>query len=426
MSDSDNLVELVGTGNSGDFVLQTQGGAEGFRNVSQYWLPKTLTYDEMMERLQRHYDRRKDVLSPFGGFKAEARDKGIVFIAQGGPDDGAAYTMTEHALGQYLGRLDIPRAAVFDLLNDRAYPNDAEKVKISRDLTDRELAVEIINNGLRHFHSRGDNAKKKFRFRTYDDTKQINAVLTERYSCVDNRWYLNIVNELIPGGRYSHFSRANDNTIYGNVLIPDSIREEKDSEYGGMLSLSNCEIGIRELEQYPSIFRAICMNGCIWDRSKGVRLKKRHIGLELNDLKVEIVKNLTKQIRIAHDGIDKLLATDADAYKAGDVKMARIFAAVGERFKLSKKHVIQSQIEWSTSEKESRSLFGVVNAVTRAGQKFDNAQWVQMDEVGGDLTRFKPDDWNSLLGRAKSFTETEVQSWFSDKKYLETAMAVAV
>jgi len=36
-------------------------------------------------------------------------------------------------------------------------------------------------------------------------------------------------------------------------------------------------------------------------------------------------------------------------------------------------------------EKQDRNLFGVVNAVTRAGQTFDNTGWVKFDEIGGDL-----------------------------------------
>lgn len=422
---SDNLEKLVGSGHSGDFVLNTQGGAEGFRNVSQFWLPKTLTYDEMMEKLQRHYDRRKDVLAPFSGFKPtiNVETGKLGFVAQGGPDDGAVYTMTDHALGQYLARLDVPQSAVFDLLTDKPFPNKKEKIKITRDYQDSQLALKLIENGLRHFHSRGDNAKKNFRFRTYDDNKQINAVLSSKYSCVDNRWYLNIINALVPGGRYSHFNRADDNTIYGNVLIPDSIREEDDSEYGGMLSLSNCEIGKRRLSQYPSVFRAICMNGCIWDRSKGVRLNKRHAGLNLGDLKTEIVRNLNKQIPLLHDGIDKLLSTRAEAFYAADVKMARIFAAVGEKYGLGKKHVIQSMQQWATEEKGSRNLFGTIAGVTRAGQYFGNEDWVRLDEVGGDLASYGVDDWTSLLGRANSFKEDEVQGWFNDEKYLSVLAA---
>lgn len=411
--------KLVGTGNQGDFVLETQGGSEGFKNVSQYWLPKTQTFDEMRERLQKHYDRRLDIKTPFKGFRPAVVHPGkLVFVAQGGPTDGAEYTMTEHALKQYLLRLDIPYHGIFDLLENKMNPS-GKKVKIKRDSEDIGVVKTIIENGLRHYHSRGDNAKKVWRFRTYDDTKEIAAVLSEKYSCIDNRWYLEIINELIPGGRYSHFDRADDNTIYGNVLIPDSIRQESDSEYGGMLSLANSEIGDREISQYPSVFRAICMNGCIWDRTKGSILRHRHVGLVLDTLKRSIIDNVHKQIPLVNTGIDKLLATRAEDYKVPDVKMARIFVAVGERFNLDKKQTLQSLHQWAKYEKDNKNLFGVINGITRAGQTFGNKEWVKLDEAGGDMAKWNKDRWNSLIARAKSFTEDEVLAGISaDEDYV--------
>ncbi len=74
--------------------------------------------------------------------------------------------------------------------------------------------------------------------------------------------------KLIPGGRLSHW-RGDADTLWGNVLIPDTIRQESDSDYGGMVSIGNSEIRERRITSRPSVFRAICFNGCIWDREAG-------------------------------------------------------------------------------------------------------------------------------------------------------------
>jgi hypothetical protein len=422
---------LVGTGRMGDFVHTQQGtaGDKDFRNVSVGWYPQTQSYDEMMDGLQRHYDRRLDIMSPMAGMKPGVNDKGgFVLIAQGGPTDGAEYTLTEHALIQLLSRLDVQTTFRF-LLDDIHYPTsteDDEKIKVKRDKGDAETLVRVLENAMRHYAKRR-TAKEEMRFRTYDDTKEVQAVLTKQYSTVDNRWFLKIVNEMIPGGRYSHFTRADDNTIYGNVLIPDSIRKEDDSDYGGMLSLGNCEIGKRKIFQFPSVFRAICMNGCIWDQSKGVTLSKRHRGIhDLDSFKASIVANLQTQIPLAHEGIDRLLNTRAEEFKAKDVSMARIFVAVAEMFKLAPRHLVQTRMEWQQHERQSKNLFGVVNALTRAGQKFDNETWSAMDAAGGALTKWNGARWNKLVERAKSFDDEEVAAAYSkDKKYLASVATVS-
>lgn len=422
--------KLVGNGNSGDFVLQSQGTAadKGFRNVSQFWYPQTQSFDETMEALQRHYDRRRDLRSKLVGMKPGVSSDGkFVLTAQGGPTDGAEYTLTDHALTQYLSRIDVQTTFRY-LLDDITYPqtnkNNAPRVKVARDSGDVQTFVKVVENGLRHFNSRTSGGND-FLFRTYDDTKEVQAVLTSEYSPIDNRWFLNIINELIPGGRYSHFTRADDNTIYGNVLIPDSIRQEDDSDYGGMLSLSNCEIGKRKLSQYPSIFRAICMNGCIWDQTSGSAYSKRHRGLnDLDEVKANIVQNLTVQIPLVHSGIDKLLDTRAAAYSAKGVKMSRIFVAVADMFKLQPKHLIRSVFEYNQHEKADKNLFGVVAGLTRAAQAFSNDEWVGLDAAGGALINWKPERWDGLLNKAKAYDEDEVQAAFkADEKYLATLSA---
>ncbi len=52
-----------------------------------------------------------------------------------------------------------------------------------------------------------------------------------------------------------------------------------------MVSVSNCEIGKRALGSLPSLFRAICMNGCIWGQAYGEKIKVVHRGeIDLDQL----------------------------------------------------------------------------------------------------------------------------------------------
>jgi hypothetical protein len=63
-------------------------------------------------------------------------------------------------------------------------------------------------------------------------------------------------------------------------------------------------------------------------------------------------------------------------------------------------------------ERTDRNLFGVVNAVTRAGQTFDNVGWVKFDELGGSLLDMTDNRWSAIKQRADSYTEKEIEAVF--------------
>ena len=129
------------------------------------------------------------------------------------------------------------------------------------------------------------------------------------------------------------------------MLIPDTIREESDSDYGGMLSIGNSEIGERRISSMPSIFRAICMNGCIWDQTAGKGINQVHRGkIDLDQLFLVIKENLEVQIPLLPQGIERLLGTRRMAEKN-----SFLFASTGVRptesdYSMKSRNMIQQDI----------------------------------------------------------------------------------
>jgi hypothetical protein len=105
----------------------------------------------------------------------------------------------------------------------------------------------------------GVDQDKQRLIRTWSDGT-LRAFLSQKYTIVNNAWFLDVLSKAIPGGVVSHW-KGDADSIFGNVLIPDTIRAEADSDFGGMLSVGNSEIGTRRISSLPSVFRAICMNG---------------------------------------------------------------------------------------------------------------------------------------------------------------------
>jgi hypothetical protein len=393
--DTLKIDSAVGTGS---FVKTLSDGAgnvgfqDGF-HVHKTWFAKCLTFDQVMESITKSEEEREDRLVDLKDINPMVGDGGK-FVFEIGSEQ---YRPTDWALAQFAGRLNLPSSSVIrELLNRK-----------DSDWEDADVAVRIAKNSMR----RADQ-DKKYRLRTYKDGT-LRAFVTDKYAPIDNRWYMETLNELLPNSVYSHW-RGDDDTIYGNILMPDTILnygQDDDSDYGGMLSIGNCEIGHRRISQKPSLFRSICMNGCIWGQTEGKSIDRRHIGtIDLVDLKKRIVDNVEKQLPLIPLGVRKFLGLRSFEV-VGSMKAT--LAAICSKHKLDKNESTEMLLQFSQHEKDHRNLFGVVNAITRAGQTMDNESWVRLDELGGELVDYTKDRWESINRFASSMSVKDIDEVFA-------------
>ena len=402
---------IEGEGRSGDFVHEGQDMAtkKGFGNVSKLWYDKTISYDEGMELLESDRGHRQDHLVTRSQMLFDVRpiDGRIKF---GVEIDDQFYVPTDHALTQMVSKSCNGKGTGFVRSLVENLHDAKENVKIERDMQDAQTVLSIVRNGIRR-----TPVDTKFKVRCHDGGS-LRAFLSEKYAEVDNRWYLDQIKNIVPAGRLSHW-RGDSDTIFGNVLIPDTIREEDDSDYGGMVSIGNCEIGKRNVLSLPSLFRAICMNGCIWDQTKGFEIKVRHIGeIDLSSLALKIRDNIEKQIPLIPMGIERLLGIRAKGTDGIPIK--NLIAATAETHdELDKRGASAILRAWVTEESkiapEERSLFDIVNSVTRAGQSMDNQSWVKYDELGGLLVNYSERQWSNLKSRAESYEDKDFSRIFA-------------
>jgi len=393
MNDYQKL-EMTADKKAGSFVSNLQGrtgvGFEKNSHVHKDWYATTMSYEDAMENLQRGVDEREDILAPVKDIQAIVNDGGeFAFEVQ-----DREFVPTDWALQQFSIRSKVPSSTVIQKLRSQ---EDADDM-------DSEVMAYLANNSLRRL-----DQDKIYRMRTYTDGT-CRAFVTDKYAPIDNRWYLDQLRDNLPEGRLSHW-RGDEDTIFGNILLPDTIidyGQDDDSDYGGMLSIGNCEIGKRRISQVPSLFRSICLNGCIWGQCKGKEIKKRHIGeIDLQELSYAIYENIEAQLPLLDAGVRKLLALRE--LEVEDAKMQQVFATVAMDHKLTKKEVSEVFRQWGQFERDDRNLFGVVNAVTRAGQTLDNMSWVRFDGIGGSLMDTSESRWTGILNRAGSLQDKDLE-----------------
>lgn len=393
------MTMLVGSGRVGDFVHagQTMAKEQNFRNVSKLWYDKTISYEDGLQQLEEGKAETYDYKLPAGSVRAAVSDGGELVMVI----DGQEFLPTPHALRQLSG-VNFADCGTWTTENLRQPKlNQKGDVLYQRDRNDAETIATILENGRRRLDS-----KKELLFRTRTDgtLRAVMSASTRGYAIIDNRWYLELLKEVVPGGRLSHW-RGDADEIYGNILIPDSIRSESDSDYGGGLSVGNSEIGTRRICQFPWLFRAICMNGNIWDRTNGKATNKVHRGkVDLFSLGESIKANIVEQIPLTTAMVDTMLATRR--YLMGNLSSLAVIAAVAYNEKLSKSQ--GTAVYKAYGLEPDASLFGVVNAVTRAGQTLENEQWVNFDMIGGKMMQYGDKEWGNLLKKAESLEAKDI------------------
>lgn len=365
-------------------------------HVNKSWWDRCLTYDQVMDQAQRAAEDRQDLVVRSEEITAVAQGKEVMFSVR-----GQNFRPTDWALSQFSQRASVPSSTIIAGLREQ---EDCDEI-------DAAVMAAIANNALRRV-----DADKKYRLRTYKSDSTLRAFVTDKYAPIDNRWYLEVLHEFMPEGVFSHW-RSDEDTLYGNILLPDSVIDYSggdDSDYGGMISIGNCEIGKRRLSQYPSVFRSICFNGNIWGKVEGKGIRRRHIGnIDMIDMKKAIAENIQLQLPLINGHIERFLATKQ---MVADTSMLKVIAAVVEDTKITKKQGFEVFNQWNTNESEFNSLFGVINAITRAGQLYDSQTYVAFDEIAGELTGMTAKQWDATLKRADTF----------DAKKIESILAVAV
>jgi len=400
------MLEVTGT--TGNFVKQNQDMAtqQGFASVSKIWYDKTLSYDEFLDKLEEQRRSRVDIKATPSEVTVEVVDDQVKFNIK-----GQYFVPTEHAFKQACNWLDTPQTLFGHYTKPKEFNG---KVKYNRDSRDLGIIRSAFGLGMQRLKQ-----DKEFLFRTYTDGT-LRAMLSNLYKTIDNRWLIDILREVAPDGRVSHHDKSDCDTVSFNVLYPDSIiQDNEDGEFGVLSYMGNSEIGDGRLESYPSVFRAICMNGCIWDRVDGSVISVVHRGktVDLEALKAKIVTNIADQVPLRQEILDKFVALRKIEL---ETTVENVVAQVAIDNILAPNHAKEILKQFNENESGYPNMFGIVNAVTRAGQLFDRNTWNKFDRIGGHYLAMSESGLNSFLGRAKNIDEKKM------KKYLGFELATVV
>ena len=374
------------------------------RHVAKQWQAKCTPLADFIETVKAQSTHKVDVVKP----ESEIRLKDVDTLVDGTP-------LTDSGMNSLRMFTDIP-SSMINFLKEREYNDDMVKY-VNAELDRREN--EWNNKG---------KEKRSFNVRIRHDDEGndvIRAIVSERYGVIDNHEAMEMVANALPSlndALASHLSNDGDD-IFGNILLPDYMKSEPDSDYGVGIAFKNSEIRNSTFKISPFLFRAICLNGMIWGRMNSeINVNQRHMGkIDLGDLQLQVTHAIKVALTQGNDMLTLL------GY-AKQVKVQNPIATIAQLARDNKMTVEQGRL-WHKGYLDSlheakgdiheKTAFGIINGLTRSAQDYTGATREQMETTASFILAPSIDSdlqaiskrWGLIDDRAKQLEDKTVKQY---------------
>ena len=340
------------------------------RHVAKQWQAQCTPLADFIETVKSQSTNKVDVVKP----ESEIRLKDVDTLVDGTP-------LTDSGMNSLRVFADMP-SSIISFLKEREYNDDLVKY-MNTELDRRE--TQWNNKG---------KEKRTFNVRIRHDgegNNVVRAIVSERYGVIDNSEAMEMVANALPSlndALASHLFNDGDD-IYGNILLPDYMKSEPDSDYGVGIAFKNSEIRNSTFKISPFLFRAICLNGMIWGRMNSeINVNQRHMGkIDLGDLQLQVTQAIKVALTQGNDMLTLL------GY-AKQVKVTNPVAVIAQLARDEKMTIEQGKL-WHKGYLDSlherhgdvheKSAFGIINGLTRSAQDYTGASREEMETLASKI-----------------------------------------
>ena len=374
------------------------------RHVAKVWQDKCVPFADFVKTVQSQSENKVDNVKP----ESEIRLKDIDTLIDGTP-------LTESGLNSLRLFTDIP-SSMISYMKDRDYSDDLVRY-LNDDLNRRE----------KEWTGKGKDAREfRVRVRHDDDGNDIiRAIVSERYGVIDNHEALDMIVNALPSlddALASHLFNDGDD-IYGNVLLPDHMKSEPDSDYGVGIAFRNSEIRNSTFKISPFLFRAICLNGMIWGRMNSeIQINQKHLGkIDTADLQQQVRHAIAVALTQGNDMLTLL------GYSK-QVKVDNVLPVIAQICRDEKLTVAQGKL-WhkgyldslheTTGHFNDKTAFGIVNGLTRSAQDYNASTRENMETIASKILSPAIDSdlqaisrrWGLISERANILKDKEINQY---------------
>jgi hypothetical protein len=377
------------------------------RHVAKVWQDKCVSLEKFYDVLKAQQVSKVDVVKPESAIRL--KDAGTLL-------DGTP--LTKSGMNSLRLFTDIP-SSMISFMEERGY-NDELVRFVNDELNRREQ--EWQNKGK-------DSREFRVRTRHDDDGNTVaRAIVSERYGVIDNLEAMEMIIDALPtkdaikDALASHLHNDGDD-MFGNLLLPDNIKSEPDSDYGVGIAFRNSEVRNSTFKVSPFLFRAICLNGMIWGRQNSdIRVNQRHMGnIDKQELREEVRRAIVVALSQGNDLLTLLGHSKRVEVKNPEqviAQLSRDNKMTIAQGKLWHKGYLQS-LQETNGQAHDRTAFGIVNGLTRSAQDYTGSTREQMETIASAILEPAIDAdlqaiskrWGLISERAKSLDDDTVRQY---------------
>lgn len=339
---------------------------QAHRHVAKQWQSKCTPFSDFVESVKAQADSKYDLVVP----ESNVRLKDSQTLTNG-------MGITKSGLSSLNAFTDIPSSMV-SFLEEKGFGDDLTRfVNSELDLRENMWANDGKNSREFRIRVRKDDDG-------YDNAR---AIVSGRYGVIDNHEAMEMIANALPSltdALASHISNDGDD-IFGNVLLPDYMKSEPDSDYGVGIAFRNSEIKNSTFKVSPFLFRAICLNGMIWGReNSAIQINQKHLGnIDRNELQLAV----THAVKVALTQGNDLLTLLGYSKQVKVEQPLQVIAQLSinegltiEQGKAWHKGYLESLNE-ASGDLHDRSAFGVINGLTRSAQEYKGSMRENMETI---------------------------------------------
>ena len=377
---------------------------ETHKHVAKIWQDKCISLESFYSTLKAQDANKVDVVKP----ESAIRLKDASTLLDGTP-------LTKSGMNSLRLFTDIP-SSMISFMDERGYSDELVKF-VNDELNRREQ--DWSNKGK-------DSREFRVRTRHDDDGNPVaRAIVSERYGVIDNLEAMEMIIDALPSkdaikdALASHLHNDGDD-MFGNLLLPDNIKSEPDSDYGVGIAFRNSEVRNSTFKVSPFLFRAICLNGMIWGRQdSSIKVNQRHMGnIDKQELREEVRRAIVVALSQGNDLLTLLGHSKHVEVKNPEqviAQLSRDNKMTIAQGKLWHKGYLESLQEVS-GHAHDRTAFGIVNGLTRSAQQYTGSTREQMETIASAILAPAIDAdlqaiskrWGLISERAKSLDDDTV------------------
>lgn len=319
-----------------------------------------LSLDELLSKAEEIQDMCEDfTVSTVGSnnVRFDSDTGNLLFVPDG--EIIRSSPMSRHALSQLCSKVGVPVRYIEKCLEGG--------------MTD--LAADNINYWIQ------DLGKNLF---IREHNNRVRGILSDRYMTLDTPDILSVLTDVIDPDQFTtrgYF--LSPERFHARIIQNEMMNVQGEDLFAGV-QIDSSDVGRSTLIARFFVFKQVCTNGLVVAKFGGTMFEQRHVGIRVDDFRLEFEQSLSRIPDLISTTIDMVSNSRKDKIDLSDVSSP----AFSQGLQMSSARLSSESVTKVISlmrERYSLTRWGLVNSLTEVAQDFTLERRIEIERFAGDL-----------------------------------------